>query len=79
MLQMFITILTAGWYRPACPVQLKQPLLLFWSVASATDRATDRQHRWLDIAITNMYAGAVQVYQKCMLVDISLQNDMTAG
>ena len=30
------------------------------------------------IAITNMYAGPVQVYQACMLVGISLQNDMTA-
>ena len=39
----------------------------------------NRQHRWLDIAITNMYAGLVQVYQTCMLVGTSLQNDMTAG
>ena len=30
------------------------------------------------IAITNMYAGPVQVYQTCMLVGTSLQNDMTA-
>ena len=37
------------------------------------------QHRWLDIAITNMYAGPVQEYQKCMLVGTSLQDDMTAG
>ena len=26
-----------------------------------------------------MYAGPVQVYQTCMLVGTSLQNDMTAG
>ena len=39
----------------------------------------NRQHRWLDIAKTNMYAGPVQVYYTCMLVGTSLQNDMTAG
>ena len=33
----------------------------------------NRQHRWLDIAITNMNAGPVQVYQTCMLVGTSLQ------
>ena len=71
MLQMFVTILTAGWYGPACPVQLKQQLLLLWSVTSATDSATDRQHRWLDIAITNMNAGPEQVYHKF--------TDMTVG
>ena len=30
-------------------------------------------NRWLDIAIINMNAGPVQVYQTCMLVDLSLQ------
>ena len=30
-------------------------------------------------ALTNMYAGPVKVYQTCMLVGTSLQNDMTAG
>ena len=39
----------------------------------------NRQHRWLDIAFTNMHADPVQVYQACMLVGTSLQNDMTAG
>ena len=33
----FLTILTAGWVRPACPVQLQQPLLLLWSVARASN------------------------------------------
>ena len=37
----------------------------------------NRQHRWLDIAITNMYAGPVKMYQTCMLVGTSFQNDMT--
>ena len=32
-----------------------------------------RQHRWFDIAITNMNAGPVQVYDTCMLVGIRLQ------
>ena len=36
------------------------------------------QHRWLDIAMTNMYAGSVQVYQTCMHV-ARLKNDMIAG
>ena len=39
----------------------------------------NRQHRWLDIAITNMYAGPVQVYHTCLLVSTSLHNDMTVG
>ena len=38
----------------------------------------NRHHRWLDIAIANMNAGPVQVYQTCMLVGASLI-DMTAG
>ena len=40
----------------------------------------NRQHRWLDTAITNMSAvtGPVQVYQTCKLVGASL-TDMTAG
>ena len=38
----------------------------------------NRQHRWLDIAITNMNAGLAQVYQTCMLVGASLTN-MTAS
>ena len=33
----------------------------------------NRQHRWLDIAITNMNAGPVQIYQTCILVVTSLQ------
>ena len=33
----------------------------------------NRQHRWLDIAKTNINAGPVQVYQTCMLVGTSLQ------
>ena len=33
----------------------------------------NRQHRWLDIAITNMNAGPQQVYQTCMLVCTFLQ------
>ena len=39
-----------------------------------------RQHRWLDISITNMNtsAGPVQVFQTCMPVGASL-TDMTAG
>ena len=37
-----------------------------------------RQHSWLDIAIINMNAGPVQVYQTCMLVGASL-TDMTAS
>ena len=36
------------------------------------------QHRWLDIAKTNMNVGQVQVYQTYMLVGASL-TDMTAG
>ena len=39
----------------------------------------NRLHRWLVIAITNMYAGLVQVYQTCMLVGRRLQNDISAG
>ena len=31
------------------------------------------QHRWLDIAITNINAGLMQVYQICMLVGTGLQ------
>ena len=38
----------------------------------------NRQHRWLDIAIINMNAGTVQVYQTCMRVGGSL-TDMTAS
>ena len=40
----------------------------------------NRQHRWLDIALTNMNTstGPVQVYQICMFVGASL-TDMTAG
>ena len=59
-------------YRYAGRVQLKQPFLLYLS------SACNRQHRWLDIALTNMNAGLVQVYQTCMLVGASL-TDMTAG
>ena len=49
------------------------------ATAITTFLVCNRPHRWLDIAITNMYAGPVQVYQACMLVGTSLQNDMTAG
>ena len=38
----------------------------------------NRQHRWLDIAITTMNAGLAQVNQICMLVGASLI-DMAAG
>ena len=34
------------------------------------------QHRWLDIAITNMNAGPVQMYQTCVLVGTSLQKSL---
>ena len=63
ILQMFVTILTAGWYRPDC------------AGAIVTTTITT----FLDIAITNMFAGPVQVFQTCMLVGTSLQSDMTAG
>ena len=50
-----------------------------WSGAIVTTVTTildcckcKRQHRWLDIAITNMNAGPVQMYQTCMLVGTSL-------
>ena len=33
----------------------------------------NRQHRWLDVAIINMNAIPVQVYQTCMLVGTNLQ------
>ena len=33
----------------------------------------NRQHRWLDFAITNINAGPVQMYQTCVLVGTSLQ------
>ena len=69
MLQMLVTNMTAGWYRPACPVQLLQPLLLYGQVQQS-------KHKWLDIAITNMYADQVQVNQRCMLVGTSLHNDI---
>ena len=36
------------------------------------------QHRWLDIAIINMNADPVQVYQTCMLVEANL-TDVTAS
>ena len=55
-----------------------------WSGATVTTITTilvcckcKRQHRWLDIAITNMNAGPVQVYQTCMHVGTSLQIDAT--
>ena len=44
-----------------------------------TVRAVGRKKRsWLDIAIANMNAGPVQVFQTCMRVGASLI-DMTAG
>ena len=90
MLQISITIMTVGWLKP-----LKTLLLLgrncnkqaCWSSAVVTTIATvlvwrkrNIQHRWLDIAKTNMNTstGLVQVYQTCMLVGASL-TDMTAG
>ena len=51
-------------------MQLYQPLLLYCSGASATDRTY--------IAITNVNAGPVQVYQTCMLVGTSLQTRLLA-
>ena len=63
MLQMFVTILTAGCYRPAGPVQLKQPFILDWSDVSAKDRMDS----WI------MNAGPVQMYKTCMFVCTSLQ------
>ena len=69
MLQMFVSILTAGWYRP---VLTTITTFLVWCKCN-------RQHRWLDIAITNKYACRMQVYQTCLLVGTSLQNDMTVG
>ena len=90
MLQISITIMTAGWLKP-----LKTLLLLgrnnkiqaCWSGAVVTTISTilvwcqcDRQHKWLDIAKTNMNTstGLVQVYQTCMLVRASL-TDITAS
>ena len=34
----------------------------------------NRQHRWFEIAITNMNADQVQVYQSCMLVGASVSD-----
>ena len=36
------------------------------------------QHRWFEIAMINMNAGQMQVYQTCMLVEASL-TDMTSS
>ena len=90
MLQMLITIMTAGWVSP-----LKTFLLLkrnckiqaCWSGAVVTTITTElvwckcnRQHRELDVSITNKNTrtGKVQVFQACMRVGASL-TDMTAG
>ena len=62
MLQMFVIILTAGWYGPACPVQLYQPLLLLWSVASATDSTdgwillSNKYECWSGASVSDMHA-----------------------
>ena len=90
MLQISITIMTAGWL-----LLLKTMLLpgrngnkqACWSGAVVTTittvlvwRKCNIQHRWLDIAKTNMNTstGLVQVYHTCMLAGASL-TDMTAG
>ena len=70
MLQMFFTILTAGWYRPGAIVTTITTILVCCKF--------NRQHKWLDIAKTNMNAGQVQVYQTYMLVGASL-TDKAAG
>ena len=43
------------------------------TIITASSFKYNRQHRLLDIAITNIYAGPVQVYQTCMLVGTSIQ------
>ena len=56
-----------------------------WSAAIVTTITTilvwckcNRQHRKLDIALTNINAGPAKVYQTCMLVGASL-TDIAAG
>ena len=75
ILQMFVSILTAGWYRPDCRCNCNNNHYYF----SGLLQVQVQVHRRLDIAITNMYAGPVQVFQTCMHVGTSLQSDMTAG
>ena len=74
MLQMFVTILIAGLVKACLHGAIVTTITTFLVCFKC-----NRQHRWFDIAITNMYAGPVHVYQTCMLVGTSLSNDMTAG
>ena len=47
-------------------------LLLLIHCTSLVWCKCNRQHIWLDIAITNMNVGRVQLYQTCMFVGASL-------
>ena len=68
MLQMFLTILTADWVRPACPVPTTSLVCCKCNI----------QHRWLDIAIANMNAG-VNVCVSDMHACRHKFTDMTVG
>ena len=82
--------MTAGWLKPFKTLLLlgrnfnKQACCSGAVVTTITNvlvwRKCNIQHRWLDVAKTNMNAstGLVQVYQTCMLVGASLTT-MTAG
>ena len=90
LLPMFITIMTAGWVYPLKALLLLGRNYKIQACLSCADVTTittilvwckcNRQHRWLDIALTNMNTstGTVQVYQACMRVGTSL-TDMAAG
>ena len=71
MLQMFITMLVGHYCKiHVCwsdAIVTTITLILVWCKCN-------RQHRWLDIAITHINA----MYQTCMLVGASL-TDMAAG
>ena len=87
MLQMFITIMPAGWVQPLKTLMLLKrncKIQACWSGAVVTTITTilvwckcNRQHRWLDIPNMKTSTGPVQLYQTWMSVGARL-TDMTA-
>ena len=64
MLQMmFVTVLTAGWYGPACWVQLKQPLHYYFSGLSQVQQTApmvgycnNKYECWSGASVSDMHA-----------------------
>ena len=62
-----------------CSVSTKSIVFILLLLIRCTSLVqVQQQHMWLDIAITDMNAGPVQLYQTCRRVGASL-TDMTAG